>query len=276
MISIKPTHKVLICMDSDGTVMDTMTIKHVRCFGPCFLTAFNINTNKEEILKTWNDDNLYTKTRGINRFQGLDKILEYVKQFGYTFDGYDEFHGWVTTTKEYSVNSINKALETCKDPTTFNLALYWSKIVNEEITKLPPASPFEGVEETIKEAKLDCDLVGVSSANAQAVKEEWTRLGFYDDFKEVACQDKGTKSIIIRDTLANGYDKKNTVMLGDAIGDELAAKENGVWFFPIIPGDEVASWKKFRNVGLKRMVEGSFDEAYQQELIDEFYHALEK
>lgn len=28
----------LICVDSDGCAMDTMDLKHTRCFGPC-LTA---------------------------------------------------------------------------------------------------------------------------------------------------------------------------------------------------------------------------------------------
>ena len=26
----------LLCVDSDGCAMDTMNIKHFRCFGPCF------------------------------------------------------------------------------------------------------------------------------------------------------------------------------------------------------------------------------------------------
>ena len=30
----KKEHDYLICVDSDGCVMDTMTCKHMHCFGP--------------------------------------------------------------------------------------------------------------------------------------------------------------------------------------------------------------------------------------------------
>lgn len=33
---MKKTHPFLLCFDSDGTVMDTMGVKHERCFGPAF------------------------------------------------------------------------------------------------------------------------------------------------------------------------------------------------------------------------------------------------
>ncbi len=262
-------------MDSDGTVMDTMTIKHERCFGPCFIEVFNIKDNVEDVLNVWNDLNLYTLTRGINRFQGLDKIIEYVKKYGYSFNGYDEFHNWVISTKEFSVKSIEETMKNAVDLTTFNLALIWSKRVNEEIVKLPRSNYFDGVKEILNEAYESCDLVGVSSANPQAVNEEWTSLGLIGYFKFVGCQDKGNKTSIIEQTLVNGYDKNLTVMLGDAVGDLKAAENNGVWFFPIVPKHEVESWKRFREEGLPNLLNGKFDKAYQEILINDFYKTLE-
>ena len=32
----------LICVDSDGCAMDTMDIKHFRCFGPCLVEEWNL------------------------------------------------------------------------------------------------------------------------------------------------------------------------------------------------------------------------------------------
>ena len=29
----------LVCVDSDGCAMDTMDIKHFRCFGPCMVES---------------------------------------------------------------------------------------------------------------------------------------------------------------------------------------------------------------------------------------------
>ena len=47
--------------------------------------------------------------------------------------------------------------------------------------------------------------------------------------------------------------KENTIMLGDALGDLNAALKNGVWFFPIVPGKEEASWVRFYNEALVKL-----------------------
>jgi len=65
----------LICVDSDGCAMDTMDIKHFRCFGPCMIREWELEEWQEEILIRWNEINLYTMTRGINRFKGLSLAL---------------------------------------------------------------------------------------------------------------------------------------------------------------------------------------------------------
>ena len=55
----------------------------------------------------------------------------------------------------------------------------------------------------------------------------------------------------------------------------IAARDNGILFFPIIPGREEASWKRFYEEGLKRFREDRFDGTYQEELIDGYYTALD-
>jgi len=70
----------LVCVDSDGCAMDTMDIKHFRCFGPCMTAEWGLEEWREEILSRWNEINLYTMTRGINRFKGLVKVLSEVRE----------------------------------------------------------------------------------------------------------------------------------------------------------------------------------------------------
>ena len=65
----------LICVDSDGCAMDTMDIKHFRCFGPCMVEEWGLEQWSEPILNRWNAINLYSGTRGINRFKGLAMAL---------------------------------------------------------------------------------------------------------------------------------------------------------------------------------------------------------
>ena len=67
--TFKRKHDFLVCVDSDGCAMDTMDIKHIRCFGPCMVAEWGLSEWEEPILARWNDINLYSMTRGINRFK---------------------------------------------------------------------------------------------------------------------------------------------------------------------------------------------------------------
>ena len=51
-------HDYLVCVDSDGCVMDTMNCKHFNCFGPCMVTEWGLEAWKDEILERWNVINM--------------------------------------------------------------------------------------------------------------------------------------------------------------------------------------------------------------------------
>ena len=74
--SFERKHDYLVCVDSDGCVMDTMNYKHFNCFGPCMVTEWGLEQWKDEILDRWNVINLFSMTRGINRFKGLAMALK--------------------------------------------------------------------------------------------------------------------------------------------------------------------------------------------------------
>ncbi len=88
----------LVCVDSDGCAMDTMTIKHVRCFGPQLVKEFGLGEWEEPILARWNEMNLYTKKRGMNRFQGLLLMLEEVDARYVKISGLEKLANWVNHT----------------------------------------------------------------------------------------------------------------------------------------------------------------------------------
>lgn len=118
--------------------MDTMTIKHNSCFGPCFIKVFGIKTNIEDILNHWNHTNLYSKDRGTNRFQGLKEILIYInKKFNIHFDDEEKFYSWVNATPRFDVKLLKDELS--NDPSNYAIkkAIEWSDLVNNEIAKLP-------------------------------------------------------------------------------------------------------------------------------------------
>ncbi|EGT2191551.1 HAD hydrolase-like protein [Clostridium perfringens] len=267
----------LICIDSDGCAIDTMDIKHIKCFGPCMVTEWNLEEWKEPILERWNEVNLYTLTRGINRFKGVAVALIEINEKYITIEGLDEFVRWTEETKELS----NEALEVEIEKTNnicLKKALEWSKSVNKSIDLLSDDEkcPFEGVKEAIILAKKVADIAIVSSANEKAVLDEWNKHGLLENVDIVLTQNIGSKSYCINKLIAKGYSRNNVLMVGDALGDLKAAEENEALYYPIMVRKEKESWIRFSKEALERFTSNSYYGEYQEKVIAEFKENLSK
>ena len=266
----------LVCVDSDGCAMDTMDIKHFNCFGPCMVEEWELSQWREEILARWNEINLYTITRGINRFRGLAMALNEINGKYCPIDGIDELVKWAEDAPELSNAALERVIAEDPTKTVFQKALSWSKAVNLAITKLPDEAklPFPMAKEALKFAHQYADVAIVSSANLGAVLEEWEQHGLIDHVDVIMSQNDGSKAYCIAELLRQGYNNIKVVMCGDAPGDLAAAEKNGVYFYPILVKSEKESWEEFISQGLKRLLIGSFGGEYQDEKKREFYKNL--
>ncbi|NGT50498.1 HAD hydrolase-like protein [Clostridium perfringens] len=267
----------LICIDSDGCAIDTMDIKHIKCFGPCMVTEWNLEEWKEPILERWNEVNLYTLTRGINRFKGLAVALIEINEKYITIEGLDEFVRWTEETKELSNESLEVEIEKTNN-ICLKKALEWSKSVNKSIDLLSDDEkcPFEGVKEAIILAKKVADIAIVSSANEKAVLDEWNKHGLLENVDIVLTQNIGSKSYCINKLIAKGYSRNNVLMIGDALGDLKAAEENEALYYPIMVRKEKESWIRFSKEALERFTSNSYYGEYQEKVIAEFKENLSK
>ncbi|MDG6889427.1 hypothetical protein Cp4436_01460 [Clostridium perfringens] len=267
----------LICIDSDGCAIDTMDIKHIKCFGPCMVTEWNLEEWKEPILERWNEVNLYTLTRGINRFKGLAVALIEINEKYITIEGLDEFVRWTEETKELSNESLEVEIEKTNN-ICLKKALEWSKSVNKSIDLLSDDEkcPFEGVKEAIILAKEVADIAIVSSANEKAVLDEWNKHGLLENVDIVLTQNIGSKSYCINKLIAKGYSRNNVLMVGDALGDLKAAEENEALYYPIMVRKEKESWSRFSKEALERFTSNSYYGEYQEKVIAEFKENLSK
>lgn len=261
--------KFVFCVDSDGCAMDTMTYKHELCFGPVAVKVFKI-ANEKAFLELWNKVNLYSRTRGLNRFTTLHICLKEI-----SYPNVENFHNWATTARELSNNSLAKEIEKTGHE-DLKKVLDWSLQVNASIKAMTGKdTAFEGALEGLEALHQYGKVVIVSSANAEAVEEEWTRHGLMNHVDEVCCQDKGKKEEIIASQIALGFDPSHIFMLGDSPGDLDAALANKVYFYPILVGKEKFSWDRMRNETLPKITAGQYD-SMQKQFIQEFYSNLEK
>lgn len=274
MDQARKAHDFLICVDSDGCAMDTMDIKHQAAFGPALIPIYGLEDVAEAVLKEWDRINLYSGTRGINRFKGLLAILGHLAAQGRRIPGHKDLADWVNHSKELSNPALEKAL--LETPAQgLEDALAWSLEVNRRIQGLGDAgAPYEGVRASLEAAARHADVAVVSSANGEALAHEWSTFQLTPYLFALLGQEAGSKEACIRGLLSKGYAKEAALMVGDSPGDLEAAEKNGIRFFPILVGKEMESWMRFQSEALPRLVEGTYDDAYQMSLTHAFKTAL--
>ena len=256
-------HDYLICVDSDGCVMDTMNCKHFYCFGPCMVDEWGLDAWRGEILARWNVINLFSMTRGINRFKGLAAALGEIDGKYKKIAGIDALVHWAETAPALSNDALAKAIDSAEDADTrlvLQKALSWSKAVNAAIVALDESLkvPYDGAKEGLAAAHLFADVAMVSSANRDAVEEEWGKFGLLEHTDIVLAQDVGSKAACIKAMLGFGYDPDKVLMIGDAPGDCTAGEQNGVHYYPILVGHEKASWAEAVTTAYAKLQDGTY------------------
>ena len=256
-------HDYLVCVDSDGCVMDTMNCKHFGCFGPCMVKEWELEEWKDAILDRWNVINLFSMTRGINRFKGLAMALGEINKQYKPIAGIGALQHWADTAPALSNDGVAKAAAEATDPEAkqiFEKALSWSKAVNAAIVQLPEAVkiPYEGAKEGLAAAHEFADVAMVSSANRDAVEEEWGKFGLLEHTDIVLAQDIGSKAACIAAMMRFGYAPDHVLMIGDAPGDCDAAEKNGVLYYPILVNHEKASWDEATQTAFAKLRSGEY------------------
>lgn len=265
----------LICIDSDGCAIDSMNIKHIECFGPCMVKEWNLEKWEDIILKRWNEINLYTMTRGTNRFLALSMALSEIDKTYHLIEGIKEFKKWAEQAAELSNQAVEEMYKTTGIE-IFDRALSWSKAVNQAITQLPEEAikPFHGVKEGLQSAQQYADVAIVSSANAEAVQAEWKRYELLEKTDICLTQNEGSKAYCIKKMLEKGYQKNHVLMIGDAPGDKKAAESNGVLYYPILVRQENKSWDIFITEALPKFLEETYEGSYQEQQNQKFEENL--
>jgi phosphoglycolate phosphatase-like HAD superfamily hydrolase len=262
-----PVHNFFIGIDSDGTVFDSMQIKHVDVFIPVALKTWNIPDAKQ-FGAVWENINLYSKTRGINRFKALDAALDAV--------GFDTAPLHAFTESGASLSNAALDAYAQKKPHPFlDEVLSWSRSSDtlfETLTKDLP--PFEESVSAIKTLSLQADIMVISSASGAGLAQDWKRAGLSAYTALIAGQEAGGKKEQLSLAASKKYPADKILMIGDAPGDLEAAESIGAAFYPIIPKDENESWQLLRKEACAKFTNGTYRGQYENALIQTFFTRL--
>ena len=274
--ALKPTKEFFIGIDSDGCAFDTMEIKQKECFCPNFIKFFELQKISKYARETWEFVNLYSKTRGVNRFLALIDTFELLKHRpevmarGMEIPDATVLKEWTKVETKLGNPALGKFAEKIND--AFIDRVYaWSLQVNHDIGAMVYGMPpFPFVQESLEKLNTLADALVVSQTPLEALVREWEENGIHTHVRMIAGQEYGTKTEHIALAAKGKYPDNKILMIGDAPGDFKAAKSNGVLFYPINPGHEEDSWERFYNEALDLFFEGKYSGVYEQRLIEEF------
>lgn len=274
MFEIKPSQPFLVGIDSDGCAFDTMELKHKECFIPNIINYYNLQAVSKYAREAAEFVNLYSKSRGINRFPALVEALEWLQKRpeaqarGFKVEIPDSLRNWIKTETKLGNPALESRVKETGDAALAQ-CLAWSKAVNQAVDAMVRCvPPFPFVRECLQKLSGKADMIVCSATPNAALKKEWSEHGIDSYVAEICGQEVGTKKEILVN--AKKYPANHTLMIGDAPGDFQAAKANQALFFPINPGAEDASWRRLCDEGIDRFLQGSFAGDYQQQLLDEF------
>ncbi len=273
-LDFKAKHEFLVGIDSDGCAFDTMEVKHKECFIPNTINSYDLQGISKYAREAAEFVNLYSKSRGINRFPALVETLEWLAKRpevlarGVNIQIPAGLVHWIKTETKLANPALAAAVEKTSDP-DLKRALAWSKAVNETVERfVRGVPPFPFVRESLEKLTGKADMLVISATPNEALHREWEEHDLAKYVAAICGQEIGTK----KETLAAAkqYAPEHALMVGDAPGDYQAAQANHTLFFPINPGAEDASWKRFYEEGIDKFLSGKFAGAYQQQLLDEF------
>lgn len=274
--SLKPKKEFFIGIDSDGCAFDTMEIKQKECFCPNFIRFFELQKISKYARETWEFVNLYSKTRGTNRFLALIETFRLlherpeVEARGMKLPDVSSLKKWTEEETKLGNPTLGKYAEKVDDP-FIDRVYAWSLKVNQTIGEMVYGMPpFPYVRESLNKITNKADAMVVSQTPVEALEREWKENEIDKYVRLIAGQEYGTKTEHLKLGAADKYPSDKILMIGDAPGDLKAASSNGVLFYPVNPGHEEDSWERFYKESLDRFFKGNYAGDYEKQLIDEF------
>lgn len=278
----KPKHKFFVGIDSDGCAFDTMGIKQRECFCPWLISYFALQPVAQAARECKDFADLFSKTRGGNRHKTVKRIISELlpshpmtKARDFTVRQRPHYFAWVDDPNSMLSNDgLQKAIDEASDPEAkkeLERVLAWSEKVNEAIGLIVwGLPPFPHVRESLEKIQSSADVIVVSATPDEALKREWEEHDIAKYVEIIAGQEMGKKAQHLDYATTGKYEKNHVLMIGDAPGDMKAAKANDALFYPINPGDEVQSWKRFQDEAFDKFISGQYAGEYEEKVIAEF------
>ncbi len=270
--------ETLVGVDSDGCVFDTMTPKQTRCFHPAIVAWWGLDRIEPEVRAAASFVNLHSRSRGRNRFVALVETFERlaadpkVSAAGVALPDLAGLKAFVADGK-LDQDALRVAVARTGDP-GLRRVLDWSLDVNVRIAALGPLPPFPGACDALARMAKRSEVVVVSQTPGEALVREWAEHGLDRCVTAIGGQEQGSKAEQLARAMG-GRPPDHVLVVGDAPGDLEAARAVGACFYPIVPGEEAASWARLTAEAYPRFLRGTYRGACEAALVAAFERRLD-
>ena len=271
---LKKRKKFFVGIDSDGTAFDSMAVKHSGAFIPTMIKIWKFENYAPEVKAINEKINLYSASRGVNRFTGLKMAFDCMKEQGIPVPNCEELVRFIDSKVGLSNDALKKYVK--EMPSEFlQEVLEWSEEADAIFTqKTENLLPFLYVKETLEKLSEYADVVVVSSATSSSLNKDWKRVGLDMYVSEILGQEAGSKKEQLITSTAGKYEGEHILMIGDALGDYQAVQKVNGLFYPILPGREIESWEMLLREGIPLFLEEKYKGSYQDKLLENFERFL--
>ena len=281
LAELAPRHEFFVGIDSDGCAFDTMEVKHKECFIPEIIKIWGLQPVSKYAREAAEFVNLYSKWRGINRWPALTMAFDLlnarpeVAARGVEIPAVPRLREFIDDD-DYAKSNDGLAAYMSEHPDPeLERAMAWTEGVNAAVGEMVHGvPPFPGVRESLAALEEQADLIVVSATPVEALTREWNEHDIARYVRVIAGQEMGKKPLHLELAAAGKYPADHILMIGDAPGDMKAARANDALFYPINPGHEEESWRRFHDEAMQRFFDGTYRGDYESALIAEFEKLL--
>jgi phosphoglycolate phosphatase-like HAD superfamily hydrolase len=277
LAELEPKYRFFVGIDSDGCAFDTMEIKHKECFAPNIIKYWNLQAVSKYAREAAEFVNLYSKWRGINRWPALVMVFDLLRERpevqarGIEPPQALRIREFIADERYPKSNDgLRNYMTEFPDP-ELDQAMAWTTGVNATIADMVHGvPPYPYVRESLSYLAEKADMIVVSATPLEALTREWQEHGIAEYVRVIAGQEMGNKAQHLALAAAPKYPSKRILMIGDAPGDMKAAQANDALFYPINPGHEEESWRRFQDEAVHKFLAGEYAGDYEAGLITEF------
>ncbi|MDP2791849.1 MAG: hypothetical protein Q8O15_08870 [Rectinemataceae bacterium] len=236
--------RLLVVIESEGTVFDSLSRKHEKAYLPAFAGCFSWGSNPAVCSSLWHRLALRSRLRGQEPLRILLSALQLLNRAAPSIRRVAVIRALETYLTAAKPDPLSLASYPKGSPE--RLILDWIAMSDSLLEEEGYAPSFEAAArflQTITSIAPGAEILVHSSCPEAIALNQWEMAGLGNCFLRIAGSERGNFAAYLRTALKSGYDKAPILVIGTSASAWQAAQSVAARFYPIMPEAEEECWK---------------------------------